>query len=74
MAVSIGMLPVAAPTIYHVFPTWAQIIDGRAITSAALAAFLLNRLFNHTSGRKKTPTETENKAVESAVSDAAPAI
>jgi NCS2 family nucleobase:cation symporter-2 len=55
VAVSIGtgMLPVVAPTIYHAFPTWVQIIGGSAITSATLAAFLLNLLFNHTPGKAR---------------------
>ncbi|MGW0577166.1 nucleobase:cation symporter-2 family protein [Streptomyces sp. NPDC002920] len=47
VSIGVGMLPVAAPTIYHAFPTWVQIIGGSAITSATLAAFLLNLLFNH---------------------------
>lgn len=50
VSIGIGMLPVVAPTIYHAFPTWVQIIGGSAITSATLAAFLLNLLFNHTVG------------------------
>jgi hypothetical protein len=48
VSIGIGMLPVVAPTVYHAFPTWVQIIGGSAITSATLAAFLLNLLFNHT--------------------------
>ncbi|WP_405950594.1 purine permease [Streptomyces prunicolor] len=70
VSIGIGMLPVAAPTIYHAFPTWVQIIGGSAITSATLAAFLLNLLFNHTPGRKKTESES---VPESAVPEAAPA-
>ena len=64
------MLPVAAPT-------WVQIIGGSAITSATLAAFLLNLLFNHTPGRKKTGPESEPepepKPARAAVPDAASA-
>ncbi|MFF5302343.1 nucleobase:cation symporter-2 family protein [Streptomyces sp. NPDC013161] len=59
VSIGIGMLPVAAPTIYHSFPTWVQIIGGSAITSATLAAFLLNLLFNHTPGRRKPAPESE---------------
>lgn len=68
------MLPVAAPTIYHAFPTWVQIIGGSAITGTTLAAFLLNPLFNHTPGRKKTGPESEPDPARAAVPDAAPAI
>ncbi|WP_432102084.1 nucleobase:cation symporter-2 family protein [Streptomyces sp. bgisy091] len=53
VSIGVGMLPVVAPTFYHAFPTWVQIIGGSAITSATVAAFLLNLLFNHTSGREK---------------------
>jgi NCS2 family nucleobase:cation symporter-2 len=51
VAVGVGMLPVVAPTFYHAFPSWVQIIGGSAITSATVAAFLLNLLFNHTPRR-----------------------
>ncbi|MEU4653317.1 hypothetical protein AB0G32_05120 [Streptomyces sp. NPDC023723] len=44
----IGMLPAAAPTIYHAFPAWGQVTGGSAITSATLAAFPLNLFFNDT--------------------------
>ncbi|MFE1935466.1 solute carrier family 23 protein [Streptomyces sp. NPDC059474] len=56
VSIGIGMLPVVAPTIYHTFPTWVQIIGGSAITSATIAAFLLNLLFNHTPGLNKAKT------------------
>lgn len=80
VSIGIGMLPVAAPTIYHAFPTWVQIIGGSAITSATLAAFLLNLLFNHTPGRKKPEPELEPESVpvpvpaKGAAPDTAPAV
>ncbi|MFI1768275.1 nucleobase:cation symporter-2 family protein [Streptomyces sp. NPDC020800] len=58
VSIGVGMLPVVAPSFYHAFPTWVQIIGGSAITSATVAAFLLNLLFNHTPGRKKTAPES----------------
>ncbi|KAA9165583.1 purine permease [Amycolatopsis acidicola] len=54
IAIGVGMLPVVAPEFYHRFPAWAQIIAGSAITSATLAAFVLNLLFNHTGKRGKS--------------------
>jgi xanthine/uracil permease len=48
VTIGVGLLPVVAPKIYHSFPVWAQVIGGSAITSAALTAFVLNLLFNHT--------------------------
>ena len=73
VSIGIGMLPVAAPTIYHAFPTWVQIIGGSAITSATLAAFLLNLLFNHTPGRRKPGLEPEPGPSKTAAPDPAPA-
>lgn len=64
VSIGIGMLPVVAPSIYHAFPTWFQIIGGSAITSATLAAFLLNLLFNHTAGRGKSATAEPVSATE----------
>ena len=48
VTIGVGLLPVVAPRIYHSFPAWVQVIGGSAITSAALTAFVLNLLFNHT--------------------------
>lgn len=51
VTIGVGLLPVVAPKIYQSFPAWAQVIGGSAITSAALTAFVLNLLFNHTRRR-----------------------
>lgn len=51
VTIGVGLLPVVAPKIYQSFPAWAQVIGGSAITSAALTAFMLNLLFNHTRRR-----------------------
>ncbi|MFE9428378.1 nucleobase:cation symporter-2 family protein [Kitasatospora sp. NPDC006697] len=72
VALGVGMLPVVAPSFYHAFPTWVQIIGGSAITSATVAAFLLNLLFNHTPGRKK-PEEATAEVAEAAATATAPA-
>ncbi|MGW6740152.1 nucleobase:cation symporter-2 family protein [Streptomyces sp. NPDC055025] len=63
VSIGVGMLPVVAPTIYHAFPAWVQIIGGSAITSATVAAFLLNLLFNHTPDRSKTAAVTEENSL-----------
>ncbi|MGX1543084.1 nucleobase:cation symporter-2 family protein [Streptomyces adustus] len=73
VAIGVGMLPVVAPSFYHAFPTWVQIIGGSAITSATVAAFLLNLLFNHTPGGKKAEPEPESGPAEKVVADTAPA-
>ncbi|HEY5834574.1 MAG TPA: nucleobase:cation symporter-2 family protein [Streptomyces sp.] len=71
VAIGIGMLPVVAPNIYHAFPTWVRVVGGSAITSATLAAFLLNLLFNHTGWRNKATT-SEPAATEPTPAAAAP--
>lgn len=45
-SIGIGMLPIAAPAIYHGFPTWFETIFHSGISSAAVAAVALNILFN----------------------------
>lgn len=45
-AIGVGMLPIAAPAIYSGFPTWFETIFHSGISSAAVAAVLLNILFN----------------------------
>ncbi|GAA1962124.1 nucleobase:cation symporter-2 family protein [Kitasatospora viridis] len=74
VAIGLGMLPVVAPSFYHAFPIWVQIIGGSAITSATLAAFLLNLLFNHSPSRKKVEVAgADPGAVPTALPDSAPA-
>jgi len=46
-SLGIGMLPIAAPTIYDQMPSWFVTIFHSGISSAAVAAILLNLLFNH---------------------------
>jgi xanthine permease len=46
-SIGIGMLPIAAPTIYDQMPAWFITIFHSGISSAAVAAILLNLLFNH---------------------------
>lgn len=56
VALGAGMLPVAVPDVYHAFPAWVQVVGGSAITSATLAAFVLNLFFNHL-GRTGRPVD-----------------
>jgi len=50
-SLGIGMLPIAAPTIYDQMPAWFVTIFHSGISSAAVAAILLNLLFNHLGAR-----------------------
>ena len=42
-----GMIPIAAPTFYHQFPSWFETIFHSGISSSAIMAILLNLIFNH---------------------------
>ncbi len=46
-SVGFGMIPIAAPSFYHHFPSWFETIFHSGISSAAIMAILLNLLFNH---------------------------
>ncbi len=50
-SIGIGMLPIAAPTIYDQMPAWFVTIFHSGISSAAVAAILLNLVFNHLGAR-----------------------
>lgn len=50
-SLGIAMLPIAAPTIYDQMPSWFITIFHSGISSAAVAAILLNLLFNHLGSR-----------------------
>ncbi|MGE6793744.1 nucleobase:cation symporter-2 family protein [Pseudomonas guineae] len=46
-SIGFGMIPIAAPTFYHQFPSWFETIFHSGISSAAIMAIALNLLFNH---------------------------
>ena len=52
-SIGIGMLPIAAPTIYDQMPEWFNTIFHSGISSAAVAAIFLNLLFNHLGSVKR---------------------
>ncbi|WP_299540163.1 nucleobase:cation symporter-2 family protein [uncultured Streptomyces sp.] len=82
VALAVGLLPEMSEGIYGGLPSWAQIVFGSGITSAAFTAFLLNLLFNHTPwGRPEPQGATEagaeaeaDGAAEAAATKAAPAV
>lgn len=51
-SLGIGMLPIAAPTVYDRMPEWFNTIFHSGISSAAVAAIFLNLLFNHVGARR----------------------
>ncbi|MCO1337660.1 uracil permease [Kocuria polaris] len=46
-SIGFGMIPIAAPHFYDQFPAWFATIFHSGISSAAIAAILLNIMFNH---------------------------
>jgi uracil-xanthine permease len=46
VALGFGVIPISVPTFYEEFPTWFQVIADSGISAAAIAAVLLNALFN----------------------------
>jgi len=49
-SIGLAMMVTAQPFVAGAFPSWAQIIFGSGITLGALAAILLNVIFNHLGG------------------------
>ncbi|WP_433585112.1 nucleobase:cation symporter-2 family protein [Microbacterium hydrocarbonoxydans] len=71
-ALGIGMLPIAAPTIYDQMPSWFVTIFHSGISSAAVAAILLNLLFNHlgSAKRKNAFVSAPTRSIPVAILDA----
>lgn len=46
VAVSVGIIPIAAPTFWDAFPDWFGVIMHSGISATAIVAVLLNLLFN----------------------------
>ena len=59
LALGVGLLPTVVPDIYSHFPTWFQIIAGGAISSAVIAAFVLDLFLNHTRSRARSTAADE---------------
>ena len=55
VSLGVGLVPVAAPTIYEHFPLWFRTIMESGISAGCLTAILLNILFNH--GRRPSLRE-----------------
>ncbi|ALN15924.1 solute carrier family 23 protein [Acidipropionibacterium acidipropionici] len=53
VALAMVMFPIGAPHLYDHLPTWLSMILGSGISSAALAAVLLNLLLNGRKGLDK---------------------
>ena len=71
-SIGIGMLPIAAPTIYDQMPAWFNTIFHSGISSAAVAAILLNLLFNHLGSvaRKNAFVSAPTRSIPVAILDA----
>ncbi|MBW8761485.1 MAG: purine permease [Microbacterium sp.] len=71
-SLGIGMLPIAAPAIYDQMPDWFNTIFHSGISSAAVAAILLNLLFNHLGSvnRKNAFVSAPTRSIPIAILDA----
>lgn len=64
LAVALGLLSKFSTDIWSNFPDWAQTLLSDGVVIAALAAFFLNLLFNHTSlADKARASRSESKPV-----------
>lgn len=54
VALAFGMVPIVEPDFYAAFPAWVGIIFSSGISSAAVAALVMNLLFNEMSLHKKS--------------------
>lgn len=52
-AIAFGVVPIAYPELWSVFPEWWRTVFDSEITAAALVAFVLNLLFNELSPRTR---------------------
>jgi uric acid transporter len=48
ISLGVGMITLAEPKFYHLFPSWAQIVLHNGITAGSVTAILLNALLNGT--------------------------
>jgi xanthine permease len=71
ISLGIGLLPTVSPTLYEQFPTGFQIIFNSGISAGALAAILLNLVFNSESQQRKHETDDAEHAAHDAVRSAA---
>ncbi|UNX54894.1 purine permease [Georgenia sp. TF02-10] len=57
VAISFGVIPIAAPTFYDAFPQWVGMIFHSGISAASVVAVLLNLVFNEIRwGQAKDPS------------------
>lgn len=54
-SVGAGLIPIAAPTVYHDFPVWFETIFHSGISSAAVMAVVLNLWFNELRFARQRP-------------------
>jgi uric acid transporter len=54
IALALGIIPISVPTFYGQFPSWFQVVAESGISTAAIAAVLLNALFNIVGRREET--------------------
>jgi xanthine permease len=71
ISLGIGLLPTVSPTLYEQLPTGLQIVFNSGISAGALAAILLNLVFNSAAQQRKHTTDGTEHAAHDAVRSAA---
>lgn len=69
VSLSIGMIPTVAPTFYHNFPSFFQVIFGSGITATVIVVFFLNLLFNHWIPKAKPGSEPAHTQILNTYTD-----
>lgn len=69
VSIGFGLLPVMVPGFWHKLPASVAVILDSGISSAAIAAFLLNLIFNHLIGREPEVHWSEGHSPARAVGD-----
>lgn len=62
VSIGIGLVPVAAPTVYDQFPLWFRTIMSSGISAGCVTAILLNVFFNHTRRTRQSLDEPSTNA------------
>ena len=60
VSLGVGLIPLAVPTFYHHFPSWAQLILHSGITVGSLLAVALNFWFNEVGGKNTIVPQVES--------------
>lgn len=61
VSLGVGLIPLAVPTFYHGFPTWAQLIFHSGITVGSIVAVAMNFCFNELGNKAAPPAKATDE-------------